>query len=173
MTSRRPSSRPFPPYEEQRRLTEDDTARTTGRYGGRIETRTLWTTTRLNDSLDWPDVGQVCRLERVVKRNGKETREVAYAFTSADPEWADAETLLGWWRGHWGIENRVHWVRDVTLREDASRIRSAAAPEVVAGLRNAVISLLRLSGATNIAEALRDNLYHVRNLLPNLGILNL
>lgn len=118
-------------------------------------------------------MGQVCRLERVVKRNGGETREVAYAITSAGPEWADAGALLGWWRGHWGIENRVHWVRDVTLGEDASRIRTQAAPEVLAGLRNAAISLLRLCGATNIAEALRENLYHVHSLLTNLGILNL
>jgi len=173
VTSRRPSSRPFPPYEERRRQQEDDTARTTGRYGGRVETRTLWATTRLNDYLDWPDVGQVCRLERVVKRNGEQTREVAYAITSAGPEWADAEVLRQWWRGHWGIENRLHWVRDVTLGEDASRIRTAAAPEVLAGLRNAAISLLRLSGVTNIAEALRENLYHVRSLLAKLGILNL
>jgi hypothetical protein len=123
--------------------------------------------------LDWPDVGQVCRLERVVKRDGKETREVEYAITSAGPEWGDAAQLLGWWRGHWGIENRVHWVRDVTMGEDRSRIRTAAAPEAMAGLRNAAISLLRLSGLTNIAEALRENHYHVRDLLTNLGIVNL
>jgi hypothetical protein len=173
VTSRRPSSRPFPPYEANRRLQEDDRARTTGRYGGRVETRMIQTTTRLNDYLDWPDVGQVCRQERVVKRSGKETREVEYAITSAGPEWADAGVLLEWWRGHWGIENRVHWVRDVTMGEDASRIRTNAAPEVMAGLRNAAISLLRLSGATNIAEALRENFYHVRSLLANLGIVNL
>jgi hypothetical protein len=118
-------------------------------------------------------VGQVCRLERVVRRDGHETREVAYAITSAGPEWADAATLLACWRGHWGIENRLHWVRDVTLGEDASRIRMEAAPEVMAGLRNAAISLLRLCGATNIAEALRENLYHVRALLTRLGILDL
>jgi hypothetical protein len=118
-------------------------------------------------------VGQVCRLERVVKRDGKETREVEYAITSAGPEWADAAQLLSWWRGHWGIENRVHWVRDVTMGEDASRIRTGAAPEVMAGLRNAAISLVRLSGLTNIAEALRENLYHVRHLLTKLGIVNL
>jgi hypothetical protein len=98
---------------------------------------------------------------------------VGYAITSAGPEWADAGVLLGWWRGHWGIENRVHWVRDVTLGEDASRIRTDAAPEVMAGLRNAAISLLRLSGADNIAEALRENLYQVPSLLTTLGIVNL
>jgi hypothetical protein len=118
-------------------------------------------------------VGQVCRLERVVKRDGKETREVEYAITSAGPEWAGAAELLGWWRGHWGIENRLHWVRDVTLGEDASRIRTAAAPEVLAGLRNAAISLLRLSGVSNIAEALRENLYRADQVLTSLGILNL
>lgn len=118
-------------------------------------------------------MGQVCRLERVVKRDGKETYEVAYAITSAGPEWAGAAQLLDWWRGHWGIENRVHWVRDVTMGEDRSRIRTAAAPEAMAGLRNAAISLLRLSGLTNIAEALRENLYHVRDLLTKLGIMNL
>jgi hypothetical protein len=98
---------------------------------------------------------------------------VEYAITSAGPEWADARVLLDWWRGHWGIENRVHWVRDVTMGEDASRIRTAAAPQVMAGLRNAAISLLRLSGVANIAEALRENFYHVPNLLTTLGILNL
>lgn len=118
-------------------------------------------------------MGQVCRLERVVRRNGQQTREVAYAITSAGPEWANAEVVLEWWRGHWGIENRVHWVRDVTLGEDASRIRTESAPEVMAGLRNAAISLLRLRGVSNIAEALRENLYHVRSLLTTLGILNL
>jgi hypothetical protein len=71
------------------------------------------------------------------------------------------------------IENRVHWVRDVTMGEDHSRIRTGAAPEVMAGLRNAAISLLRLSGADNIAEALRENLYHVPVLLTILGIVNL
>lgn len=118
-------------------------------------------------------MGQVCRLERLVRRDGKETREVAYAITSAGPEWADAQTLLDWWRGHWSIENRVHWVRDTTMGEDKSRIRTDAAPEVMAGLRNAAISFLRLSGLGNIAAALRHNLYHVRELLTNLGIVNL
>lgn len=173
MTLRRPSSRLFPPYEQKRRHSEEDTAQTTGRYGGRIETRTIRTTTRLNAYLDWPDVGQVCRLERLVKRDGQETGEVAHAITSAGPEWADAAALLASWRGHWGIENRLHWVRDVTLGEDASRIRTASAPEAMAGLRNAAISLLRLSGVSNIAEALRQNLYRVGELLTNLGILNL
>jgi hypothetical protein len=135
--------------------------------------RTIRTTTRLNDYLDWPGVGQVCRLERVVRQGGAVTREVAYAITSAGPEWAGAAELLGWWREHWGIENRLHWVRDVTMGEDASRIRTGAAPQVMAALRNATISLLRLLGATNIAEALRANPYRVPDVLAELGIVNL
>lgn len=108
-----------------------------------------------------------------MRRDGKETREVEYAITSAGPAWASAADLLGWWRGHWGIENRVHWVRDVTMGEDASRVRTGSGPEAMAGLRNAAISLLRLSGLTNIAEGLRENLYHARDLLAKLGIMNL
>jgi hypothetical protein len=64
-------------------------------------------------------------------------------------------------------------VRDVTLGEDASRIRTGSAPQALAGVRNAANSLLRLSGVTNVAAALRENLYHVRVFLTNLGILNL
>ena len=118
-------------------------------------------------------MGQVCRVERVVKAGGAETREVAYAITSAGPEWADAEALLGYWRGHWGIENRLHYVRDVTPGEDASRIRSGSAPAVMAALRNAAITLLRLAGVSNVAAALRENAYRVKDLLSSLGILNL
>jgi hypothetical protein len=135
--------------------------------------RTIQTTTRLNDYLDWPGVGQVCRVERLVKCGGEPRREVAYAITSVGPQEAGAAELLGWWRGHWGIENRLHWVRDVTLGEDGSRIRTAAAPQVMAALRNAAVSLLRLLGATNIAEALRANPYRVPDVLTELGIVNL
>jgi hypothetical protein len=135
--------------------------------------RTIWTTTRLNNYLDWPGVGQVCRVERVVKKAGVQTREVAYAITSVGPEWAGAAELLGWWRGHWGIENRLHWVRDVTLGEDGSRIRTGSAPQVMAALRNAAVSLLRLLGVSNIAEALRANPYRVPDVLAELGIVNL
>jgi hypothetical protein len=130
-------------------------------------------TTRVNGYLDWPGVGQVCRIVRVVREKGVERREVAYGITSAGPEWADAAALLDWNRGHWGIENRLHYVRDVTLGEDASRVRTGSAPQVLAGLRNAAITLLRGLGAPNIAQALRENAYRVADLLTRLGVVNL
>ena len=73
------------------------------------------------------------------------------------------------WRGHWGIENRVHWVRDVTLVEDRSAVRSGSAPQVMAALRNLVLGLLRLAGQRNIAAALRHYGWHPAAALQLLG----
>jgi hypothetical protein len=81
--------------------------------------------------------------------------EIHYKVTSLAPEQAGAEDLLRVGRGHWAIENRLHYVRDVTLGEDASRIRSGSAPQAMAALRNTVLSVLRLAGATNCAAGLR------------------
>lgn len=112
------------------------------------------------------------RLVRTVTRNGQTTKDVQFALTSAPREQADASRLLSWSRGHWGIENRLHGVRDVTFGEDASRIRTRAAPQVFSALRNASISVLRTLGATNIAAALRENALKVDQLLTKLGLLN-
>jgi predicted transposase YbfD/YdcC len=100
---------------------------------------------------------QVAQLRRTVTRLGKKTVEVVYLVTSADLRAAPPATLAAWVRGHWGIENRLHWVRDVTFDEDRSQVRTGAAPQVMATLRNLVISLLRLAGWTNIAHALRHH----------------
>jgi len=80
---------------------------------------------------------------------------VEYAVTSIPRDRADADDLLSWWRGHWGIENGLHWVRDATFGEDRSRICTGHAPEIFAALRNAAISVLRLQKTTNVAAALR------------------
>lgn len=82
---------------------------------------------------------------------GTTTVEVAYAVTSLK---ATAGELLQLSRGHWGIENELHYVRDVTLREDACRVRSGSAPQVLAGLRNAAIHLLKDVGAKSLPEAI-------------------
>lgn len=106
----------------------------------------------------------------VTKRGERLRREVAYAITSVPPETAGPAMILGWWRGHWGIENRSHYVRDVTMGEDASRISSGAAPQIMAAFRNAAIGFLRSRGVVNVAEALRRNASQVRPLLSSLGI---
>jgi predicted transposase YbfD/YdcC len=104
---------------------------------------------------DWPKLAQVIRVERE-RRVGGETRvEVSYYITSLDRSRADAARLLGLIRSHWGIENRLHYVRDVTFGEDASRVRSGSAPPVLAAFRNTVIHLLENVEATSKAAARR------------------
>lgn len=132
--------------------------------------RKLWASTALNEYLDWPQVQQVCCVERRVTRKGVTREETAYAITSLSPKKADALRLLQVWRGHWGIENRLHYVRDVTMKEDASQVRSGSAPEVMAALRNVVLGLLRQAGATNIAAALRHYSYKPMEALTLLGV---
>jgi len=124
----------------------------------------------LNEYLDWPGIAQVGQVESVVERDEKISHETRYFITSVQRSLADAGQLLTWTRGHWSVENRSHYVRDVTLGEDASRIRKGSGPEVMAALRNATIGFLRVTGATNIAEALRRNASQVRRLFTTLGI---
>ena len=114
---------------------------------GRIEWRQLEATSALMGYLTWPGAAQVCRIERRRRIRGEESVEVVHAITSLSPERADAARLLKLSRAHWGIENRLHWVRDVSLGEDACRVRTGAAPQVLAACRNAVLTLLRRLGA--------------------------
>ncbi len=86
------------------------------------------------------------------------------------PAAACPQRLLALWRGHWSIENRLHWVRDVTFDEDRCQVRVGAAPHVMAALRNLVISLLHLAGAPNIAAALRRNAARPSEALALMGI---
>ena len=147
-----------------------DTATTVEKGHGRCERRTLTATTALNGYLDWPGVGQVGRVESVVDRDGRRTRETRYFITSVPRAVAGAAGLLSWSRGHWTIENRLHWVRDVSLGEDASRIRKGSGPQVMAALRNLAIGLLRSMGADNIAAAMRRNAARAGELFTKLGI---
>jgi hypothetical protein len=88
-------------------------------------------------------------------QTGEIQEEVSDAITSLGPEAADAARWLDMRRGHWGIEHKLHWVRDVTFAEDGCPIRSGAAPEAVAACRNLVIALVRRAGHANVAAALR------------------
>lgn len=124
-------------------------------HGSRREVRRLWASGALTGYLDWPGCQQVGRLARTWTdrgRAGGETRQ----FVTSLPTTVEPEAVVAVARGHWGIENRLHYVRDVTLGEDASRVRTGAAPRVLAALRNAVLAILRAAGAINIAAALRD-----------------
>ena len=109
---------------------------------------------------------QVAQLRRTVTKKGKKTVEVAYLITS-DRD-ADPATLAGWVRGHWEIENRLHWVRDVTYQEDKSLVRTGNAPRVMASIRSLAVSLLRLDGHDNIAAA---NRHHARDPQRTLKLL--
>lgn len=110
----------------------------------------------------WPGLRQVYQITRQRWGKGKHTVEVAYRITSLEPERADAKRLLALDRGHWGIENGLHHVRDVTLGEDACRVRSNNAPQVLAAARNLVLALLRPLGLPSIAAATRRIVMHPR-----------
>ena len=148
-----------------------DTATTLNKGHGRRERRTLKATTALNEYLDWPGVAQVGQVESEVVKDGTTTHETRYFITSVSRAVADAAQLLQWARGHWSIENRSHYVRDVTMSEDSSRIRKRSGPQVMAALRNATIGFLRTMGQANIAESLRRNASQVGELFARLGIL--
>jgi len=103
----------------------------------------------------WPHLSQIARLERRRTIRGTTTTEVAFLITSLSRTEADARAVLAYSRSHWGIENGLNWVRDVTFGEDRSQVRSGSAPQVKAALTNLTMTLLRRNGATNVAAALR------------------
>jgi predicted transposase YbfD/YdcC len=149
------------------------TAYSHGRHGSRQEQRRVWASSALNAYLaeaGWPQVQQVLRVERRSTEHGTGTRQVRDFVTSLDTRWS-ATDLLALVRGHWRIENAVHYVRDVTMGEDASTVRSGSAARVLAALRNTVLTLLRQRRVTNIAAALRHYAWHpVTQILRLLGI---
>jgi predicted transposase YbfD/YdcC len=125
---------------------------------GRTERRTL-KVTAVAAGLAFPHAAQAIQITRRRKVKGKWSRETCYAVTSLTVTQASHAQLAAIIRGHWGIEDRLHWVRDMDFDEDRSQIRTAAGPHIMASLRNLVITILRLAGAPSIAAALR---YHAR-----------
>lgn len=108
---------------------------------------------------------------RTTRQGDKDVVEVQHAITSLSPERAQAAFLLSSWREHWHIENRLHWVRDVTLGEDGCRVKLGHGPQNLAACRNAALNLLRLNNTKGIAAALRHYAYRPWDLLRLLGIL--
>jgi hypothetical protein len=106
----------------------------------------------------------------VTKKTGEVREETVYGVTSLAPPRGTAAQVLRAERHHWHIENRSHWVRDVTFGEDASQVRTGSIPQVMAALRNTVIGLLRLTGAPNLAAARR---YYAANPGAALALLGI
>lgn len=140
---------------------------------GRIEQRRLICSEGLNSYLDWPGIQRVFELKRtVINKNGSLQREeTVYGVIGWDtpPPHVGTDFFLACSRGHWGIENRSHYVRDVTFDEDRSQVRVGNTHKVMATFRNLAIGLARLSGATNIARACRDFAAHPLDALRLLG----
>ncbi len=139
---------------------------------GRVETRILSASADLKGYVDWPGVEQALRLERRVycPATGHTTAEFEYGLLSLAPEQIDLPTVLLRWRGHWSIENQLHWSRDVVMGEDASRVRSGHAPQTLAALRNTVISLIKRLGHTSLSAARRHFALNLPEALSAVGI---
>jgi predicted transposase YbfD/YdcC len=139
---------------------------------GRIETRNLTTSEALVGYSPWPGLAQVCEVGRhvLIQKTGQERVEVVYGVTSLTSERATPGRVLDLVRGHWSIENKSHWVRDVTFDEDCSQVRCGSIPQVLAALRNTAIGLLRWAGHTNIAAACRRLAAQPAQALALIGI---
>jgi predicted transposase YbfD/YdcC len=125
---------------------------------GRIETRKIWTTTALNDYLDFPYVRQAFAVERIAidKKTGQSSRDLAYGITSRSPQQADARRLLEINRGHWTIENSCHYILDWNYDEDRCRIRTGYGPENITRLRRFAIGLIKSKGVKSVAQKMRQ-----------------
>lgn len=154
---------------------QTDRVQTVTKRHGRLETRTLECSTAGADYLVWPGIAQIMRrtCERTVIKTGKRSVEVSYGLTNLGSDEAQAEQLEALWRGHWTIENRKHYVRDVTLGEDQGQAYCGSTPQALASLRNALIDLMRQHGWTNLADALRHYAASVPRVLALIGAFTL
>src|SRR5436190_4349069 len=114
-----------------------------GKEHGRLETRRIETLSRLPGRIDFPGAKQICRITRERTINGEKSIQIVLAITSLSRLRANAQALLELSRRHWSIENRLHYVRDVSMGEDACTVSSGSAPQFLAALRNLSIFLLR------------------------------
>jgi predicted transposase YbfD/YdcC len=124
---------------------------------GRIEVRTIRTSTQLNDysAAQWCDVAQVFQLQRRITRQKRTSSETVYGITSLTPEVAPPPRLLHFIRQYWQIENRLHWRRDVTLGEDGCTVSRGQTPRVLASLNNVILALVDALGVSNLAAQRR------------------
>jgi predicted transposase YbfD/YdcC len=145
--------------------TDFTTARTLEKGHGRIEERVLTTSSMLQDYSSWPYLAQVFKLESIVTTPRGTQTSVRYGVTSIPHSVADAARLLALVRGHWGIENGLHYRRDVTLAEDRALVRIGHAPHTFATLNNTVVGLFARHGQQNVPSAQRAFNYHFERVL--------
>jgi predicted transposase YbfD/YdcC len=130
-------------------------AQTINKGHGRIETRTLTVTSQLQETSDWPYLAQVFRLERFTElvAPGTHRGETVYGMTSLTAQQASPARLLALVRAHWSIENELHYRRDVTFQEDATRLKAWQAAQVLAIINNLVLALLVRAGFSSVPQA--------------------
>ena len=143
---------------------------TAGKGHGRVEERTLKITALAPGMGGIAFPGAALALQVTRRRKAQASKkwqtETVHVITDLTYDQTSPVELADALRGHWGIENRLHWVRDVTFDEDRSQIRTGHGPAVMATLRNLAISLHRAAGATNIAKACRIVSRHPNRVLP-------
>lgn len=161
-----------PPWLSHERAAEYAVHRTLDKGHGRIEIRTLEASPSLNTWLDWPGLGQVLRrtCRRIDPRTGAITEAVMLGITSLPFAANRVERIEAFWRGHWSIENKVHYVRDVTLGEDRGQAHTGATAQALAALRNAILTLIRATRWRYVADAIRHYAASPPRALALIGI---
>jgi predicted transposase YbfD/YdcC len=151
------------------RLPEQQTE-ITDKGHGRVEIRSIRVSSELKGYSDWPGLDQVFQIRRSFQSKGEWHEEVRYGVSSLPANLGIPERLLALKRGHWTIENGLHYVKDVTLGEDGSTIHADNGPKIMAALRHTALSLLRRAGVSTIAARLRYNSGHPEAALHLLSL---
>lgn len=139
---------------------------------GRIEQRTIWTTTRLHDYLPFPGVGQAFVIAREVieKATGKRSTDSVYGLTDHTPDSADAAAILAFNRGHWSVENRYHYLLDWNWDEDRCTIHTGHGPANITALRRFAIGAIKSKSRDTVAATLQRLARNIRRVFDFLGM---
>ncbi len=162
-----------PPWLPGEKEQEYQVHQTLDKGHGRLETRIMESSTALSEYLDWPGANQVMRrqCERIILKSGQVSTRTTYGITSLEPACVGAAGLEALRRNHWTVENRTHYVLDVTMGEDACQVHTGKAPQALSILRKGVLCLLRAEGWSNIADGLRHYSASVQRALELIGAL--
>ena len=166
----------FAPLPPPKRAGEGDLrlpehhAQTTEKAHGRLDIRSIRASSELKGYSDWPGLEQVFEIRRCWQSKGVCKEAVRYGVTSLPATIAIPERLLKLKRGHWIIENGLHYVKDVTMGEDKSTVHCGNGPKIMAALRNTAVRLLRHAGFSTIAARMRYNSTHPQAALEILSL---